>query len=198
MAFMNASINVPIVVLIGAPGSGKGTQSKMLAQKYSMTHIGTGDLLRAELAKGGPSSGELRKLMEGGQHAPKNMVEQLINDVIVKTAMSGTKGYIIDGYPRDISQGSSFDKRFKAVKQIIYLDVQPATLEKRLKSRTGAQKRLDDTEAAIKKRIMHFKESVMPLVEQYKKKNQCVVVNGELPIDQVFAQIDKAVAGKIE
>lgn len=195
---MNATINVPIVCLIGAPGSGKGTQAKMIAQKYKMTHIATGDLLRAEIAKNGPGSAEIKKLLEAGQHAPKNMVEQLINDVIVRTAMSGTKGYILDGYPRDVPQGSSYEKRFKAVKQIIYLDVSPATLEKRLKGRSGAQKRLDDTDMAIKKRIMHFKESVLPLVEQYKKKNQCVVVNGELPIDQVFAQIDKCLVGKVE
>ncbi|CEF62667.1 Adenylate kinase isoenzyme 1 [Strongyloides ratti] len=195
---MNGVINVPIICLIGAPGSGKGTQAKMIAQKYNMTHIGTGDLLRAEMAKNGPGAGEIKKLLEVGQHVPKNLVEQLINDVIVRTAMSGTKGYIIDGYPRDVPQGSSFEKRFKAVKQIIYLEVSPPALEKRLKGRTGAQKRIDDNDIAIKKRIMHFKESVLPLVDQYKKKKQCVVINGEMPIDAVFAEIDKCLAGKFE
>ena len=100
--------NTKIVFVVGGPGSGKGTQCERIVQKYGFTHLSTGDLLRAEVASGSERGKELTEIMEKGELVPLDTVLQLLRDnMLAKAATS--KGFLIDGYPREMEQGTRFE-----------------------------------------------------------------------------------------
>uniref|UniRef100_A0A0N4Z7D0 Adenylate kinase isoenzyme 1 n=1 Tax=Parastrongyloides trichosuri TaxID=131310 RepID=A0A0N4Z7D0_PARTI len=180
----------PVVVLIGSTGSGKGTQCQTISKKYGFTHICTGDILREELKSNKAKGSEMVKLLNAGQLLPKDFVETLMKEYMLGAVTQKTAGFIIDGYPRDIAQGESFERKFKKPDVIIYLEVPDAVLAKRMNIRTGSG-RSDDNAEAIAKRLRQFKESTMLLVEHYKKSGVLHVVNGNQDENQVFSEIQK-------
>uniref|UniRef100_A0A0N5BSX5 Adenylate kinase isoenzyme 1 n=1 Tax=Strongyloides papillosus TaxID=174720 RepID=A0A0N5BSX5_STREA len=181
----------PVIVLIGSPGSGKEAQSIKISANYSLTRISTGDILRTEIKNNASKTGEVKKLTESGHLVPKDYIETLMKEYMLGAITQKTKGFIVDGYPRDIAQGESFEKKFKKPDVIIYLDVADATIIKRLKERTGTSGRADDNADAITKRLRQFKESTLLLVEHYKKRGECVTVNGNKSEDEIFSDIQK-------
>ncbi|CEF62672.1 Adenylate kinase isoenzyme 1 [Strongyloides ratti] len=186
----------PVVVLIGSPGSGKETQSIKISNNYSFTRISTGDILRNEVKSGSPKALEMKKTIDSGQLVPKEFIETLMKEYMLGAVSQKTKGFIVDGYPRDIAQGESFERKFKKPDVIIYLEVSDQTILKRLKERTGTSGRADDNTEAIAKRLRQFKESTLLLVDHYKKEKVCQVVNGDRDPDQVFGDIQKILDAK--
>jgi len=100
----------PIVFVVGGPGSGKGTQCEKIVEKYGFTHFSSGDLLRAEVVSGSEKGDWLKKIMEKGELVPQEVVLDLIKSNISKNAAT-SKGFLIDGYPREVSQGKEFEKK---------------------------------------------------------------------------------------
>uniref|UniRef100_A0A0K0E7F6 Adenylate kinase active site lid domain-containing protein n=1 Tax=Strongyloides stercoralis TaxID=6248 RepID=A0A0K0E7F6_STRER len=183
-----------IIAIIGGPGAGKKTQCLRLCQKLNYTYINTGDLLRTELEKNSPRANEIRSLMANNALVPRDYIESVIMTKLIDSVTAGTKGFILDGYPRDTAQAESFQKKFKPFKSVIFLDVSTPTLTKRLLAKGKASGRNDLTDDLVQRRLRNFREITMPFVESYKKKGICISVNGEASEDVVSSNIEKIIS----
>uniref|UniRef100_A0A0N4Z7L5 Adenylate kinase isoenzyme 1 n=1 Tax=Parastrongyloides trichosuri TaxID=131310 RepID=A0A0N4Z7L5_PARTI len=181
--------NVPIIFIVGGPGSGKGTQCDKIVAKYGLTHLSSGDLLRDELKSGSSRAAELLKIMELGQLVPLEVVLDLIKEAMVKAIQKGSKGFLIDGYPREVKQGEQFESEIQEAKTVIYFEVVEATLVKRLLGRAATSGRADDNEETIKKRIVTFNQSTAPVVDYYEKKGKLCRINAEGSVDDIFNKV---------
>uniref|UniRef100_A0AC35UHX6 AK 1 n=1 Tax=Rhabditophanes sp. KR3021 TaxID=114890 RepID=A0AC35UHX6_9BILA len=179
--------NVPIFFILGGPGSGKGTQCEKIVHKYGLTHLSSGDLLRDELKSGSPRAAELLTIMENGQLAPLEMILDLIKEAMVNAVKKGSKGFLIDGYPREVKQGQEFEKEIQEAKSVIYFHVSEATLVKRLLGRAITSGRADDNEVTIKKRLDTFNTATIPVVAYYK--NKLVQLEAEGSVESIFAEV---------
>ncbi len=183
------------IVIFGAPGSGKGTQSEKLIEKYGLAHISTGDVLRAEMKAGS----ELGKLAEGYISKGQLVPDELIIDMLAKVldGKKGVKGVIFDGYPRTIPQGNALDKlleeRGESVSAVISLDVDEAELIDRLVKRGQQSGRSDDNEEIIKSRLDVYKNQTSPLKEHYSKQGKLHHIKGVGKIEEIFDRIAEAV-----
>jgi len=183
------------IVIFGAPGSGKGTQSERIVEKYGINHISTGEVLRAEIAKGT----ELGKIADGfisqGQLIPDElMVEILANEV---DSFVGSKGLIFEGFPRTIPQAEALKKmlneRGEDVTVMIDLDVPEDELVARLERRGKQSGRADDNLETIKKRLVVYNTQTAPLKDYYKKEGKYKFINGHTTMENAFGDIAKAV-----
>ncbi|TKR72435.1 hypothetical protein L596_019881 [Steinernema carpocapsae] len=192
--------NVPIFFIVGGPGSGKGTQCEKIVAKYGLTHLSSGDLLRAEVKSGSPRGTQLTKIMEAGELVPLEVVLDLIKEAMLEAIKKGSKGFLIDGYPREVKQGEQFEAEIQPSKLVVYFDVSEETLVKRLLHRAKTSGRADDNMETIKKRLHTFNNATAPVVLHYEKKGKLARIKAEGSVDEIFAvvtsHLDKAVAGK--
>ena len=165
---------LPIVWVLGGPGCGKGTQCDKIVAKYGFTHLSSGDLLREEVASGSDRGKSLTAIMESGQLVPLATVLDLLAEAMIKR-LGGSKGFLIDGYPREVAQGEEFEKAIAPCKHILYFEVSDATMTQRLLKRAETSGRADDNEATIKKRLVTFHEHSEPVIKHYASK--CSVVS---------------------
>jgi len=181
----------PIVFVVGGPGSGKGTQCEKIVEKYGFTHFSSGDLLRAEVASGSDKGKWLKSIMEKGELVDQEVVLELLKSNISKQA-AASKGFLIDGYPREVQQGIEFEKKIGECTFVLWIDASQETMMKRLLHRAQTSGRDDDNEETIKNRLDTFVRATEPVIEYYKKKNKVKQVNSELPVDEVFEQVGAA------
>ena len=187
------------IVIFGAPGSGKGTQSDKIIAEYGLGHISTGDVLRAEI-KGETELGKTAKsFIDKGQLIP----DELMIDILAKVYDDcGTdhKGVIFDGFTRTIPQAEALKvmlaKRGHQVSAMIELDVPEDELMARLINRGKLSGRSDDNEETIKKRLAVYHSQTSPLIDWYKKENLHYHINGSGELDRIFADI-KTVVDKL-
>lgn len=165
------------LIIMGAPGAGKGTQSKRLAEKYSLKHVTTGELLREESEKQTKTAEQIKELMETGKLFPDDLVKQVLIDNIPKT------NFILDGYPRKLSQISTF----KDIDLVIYIELSEKECVSRILNRNEG--RSDDNEEAIKVRLKCFQKETEPVIDYYKNKGILETINGDGSEDDVFAKI---------
>jgi adenylate kinase len=170
------------VTILGAPGSGKGTQAKNLVKEFGLVHISTGDLFR-ERAQGKDSFAlQIRQLIDNGALVPDEITIRLLSETIEK--YPSNKRFIFDGFPRNLVQTHAFEgflaKKFPGIdNRLIYLAVQEHELKDRiLGKRAKEEERKDDTEEKVQKRITTFKEKTMPVVKHYLDQNRLRVVVG--------------------
>jgi len=187
------------IVLLGPPGSGKGTQSKFLVEKFGFIQISTGDLLRDQVQKKDSSMGkQIKEIMESGELVPDKIVIQLIID---KINLYKEKNIIFDGFPRNINQakvlGESLEKISVSLDKAIFIDVDYEILKERIISRineSGVEnKRSDDNIETLVKRIDVYKKNTLPIVEFYRNKGILTEINGMLKIEEVSQQILKII-----
>ncbi|VCX30558.1 unnamed protein product, partial [Gulo gulo] len=202
--------------LAGGPGSGKGTQCEKIVQKYGYTHLSTGDLLRAEVSSGSARGKMLSEIMEKGQLVPLETVLDMLRDAMV-AKVDTSKGFLIDGYPREVQQGEEFERRVRhcgqvlgslkartvmthtyqprCVRQIgqptllLYVDAGPETMTQRLLKRGETSGRVDDNEETIKKRLETYYKATEPVIAFYEKRGIVRKVNAEGSVDSVFSQV---------
>jgi len=183
------------IILFGAPGSGKGTQSDKLKEKYHLAHISTGDVLRAEIK----NNTDLGQLASGYISEGKLVPDVVVVDMLAKVLDSkkDAKGVIFDGFPRTIPQGIALDKmlqdRGQAVSAVISLEVDEKELINRLIKRGEESGRSDDNLETIKSRLEVYKDQTSPLKDEYKKSGKLVTVEGIGTIDEIFGRITKAI-----
>ncbi|KHJ92788.1 adenylate kinase isoenzyme 5 domain protein [Oesophagostomum dentatum] len=127
--------NIPIFFVVGAPGAGKGTQCEKIVAKYGLSHISSGDLLRNEVKSGSPRGEKLSKIMQAGELVPQEIVLDLIKEAVLKEVAKGSKGFLVDGYPREVKQGEQFEKEIQEAKSVIFFDVSDDILVERLLKR---------------------------------------------------------------
>lgn len=160
-------VKVPVVFVFGGPGSGKGTQCDKIVQKYGFTHISSGDLLRAEVESGSDRGKEINEIMKKGELAPLAMILQLIKEAIKKN-LEKAKGFLIDGYPRNVEQGERFEAEVCKCTNLVYFEVKDETMKARLLKRGQTSGRVDDNEETIAKRLKTFHDESEPVLEKYK------------------------------
>ncbi len=208
------------LVLLGAPGAGKGTQAKKLIEKYGIPQISTGDLLRAAVSAGTPLGKEAKSYMDKGELVPDRVVLGMVEERLKQDDCK--KGYILDGFPRNVSQADALDKMLSSLGMsldaALSVDVPFDELMKRLTGRRTCKscgqmyniyfnppkkegicdkcggelfQRDDDKEETIKKRLEVYNSQTAPLIEYYSKKGILKSVSGTGSIDEIFNNICK-------
>ena len=184
------------IVIFGAPGSGKGTQSDKLIEKYGLNHISTGDVLRGEIKKGTELGKTAAAYIEKGQLIPDELMVNILASVYDSFGRE-SKGVIFDGFPRTIPQAEALkqmlNERSDKVAAMIELDVPEDELMKRLILRGQQSGRADDNEETIKKRLVVYHSQTLPLIEWYKKEGVHFHIDGLGDLDRIFADICKVV-----
>ncbi|KFO19475.1 Adenylate kinase isoenzyme 1 [Fukomys damarensis] len=158
-----------IIFVVGGPGSGKGTQCEKIVQKYGYTHLSTGDLLRAEVSSASARGKKLSEIMEKGQLVPLETVLDMLRDAMV-AKVGSSKGFLIDGYPREVQQGEEFERRIGQPTLLLYVDAGPETMTQRLLKRGETSGRVDDNEETIKKRLDTYYKATEPVIAFYEKR----------------------------
>ena len=174
------------LLLIGAPGAGKGTQAERLAERFSITHISSGDLLRQHV-KDHTSIGQMiRSYLDHGELVPDGVVMDMLRKPVVAAAQAG--GYVLDGFPRTVEQArASFPTAHALgveVQVAVHLDVTRAELVRRLLARRRGS---EDTEAVIERRLQVYLDKTVPLLEYYADRERMFTVDGAQPPDAVHA-----------
>ena len=183
------------IVIFGAPGSGKGTQSERIVEKYGINHISTGDVLRAQIKAGT----ELGKTAQGYIDQGQLLPDALIIDILAHTldSFEDSKGVIFDGFPRTIAQAEALKKmlaeRGQEVSIMLDLDVPEDELMTRLIKRGQESGRADDNEETIKKRLVVYHSQTAPLIDWYKEDGKYQHINGFGSLEAIFAEIAEAI-----
>lgn len=180
------------LILFGPPGAGKGTQSAKLIEKYSLTHIATGDLFRKHLKEGTPLGKLAQDYMNKGNLVPDEVVIDMVDDKITRSG--NLSGIIFDGFPRTIPQARALDqllaKKNAPIKILIELVVPENELRKRLAERAEKENRPDDAKPeVIDNRISVYKAETAAVAEYYKKLNKYASVIGVGEVEDVFKNI---------
>ncbi|XP_041090347.1 adenylate kinase isoenzyme 1 isoform X2 [Polyodon spathula] len=183
--------NSKIIFVVGGPGSGKGTQCERIVQKYGYTHLSTGDLLRAEVSSGSERGKKLSAIMEKGELVPLDTVLDMLKDAMI-AKVDVSKGFLIDGYPREVKQGEEFEKKIGAPTLLLYIDAGAETMVKRLLKRGETSGRVDDNEETIKKRLDTYYKATEPVIAFYEGRGIVRKMNAEGSVDDVFGQVSIA------
>jgi adenylate kinase len=183
------------IVIFGAPGSGKGTQSDKMIEKYGLNHISTGDVLRAEIKKGSELGKTAASFIDQGQLIPDDLMVSILASVY--DSFGDHKGVIFDGFPRTIPQAEALkkmlDERGDKVAAMIELDVPEEELMKRLLLRGQQSGRADDNEETIKKRLVVYHSQTQQLIEWYDKEGIHYHIDGLGDLDRIFDDICKVI-----
>ena len=184
------------IVIFGAPGSGKGTQSEKLIEHYGLNHISTGDVLRAEIKKGSELGQTAKAYIDQGQLIPDDLMISILASVYDSFGREHN-GVIFDGFPRTIPQAEALKQmlaeRGDQVAAMIELDVPEDELMKRLLLRGQQSGRADDNEETIKKRLVVYHSQTQPLIEWYKREGLHHHINGLGSLDRIFDDIKKEI-----
>jgi adenylate kinase len=184
------------LLLIGPPGSGKGTQGQLLCEHYGLAHIAAGDLLRAEVEAGTPLGKEVADYLDRGELVPDELVIGLIMPLVGEAVEKG-RGYVLDGFPRSVGQAlvarSMAEELGATPDTVIYLEVPRDELVQRILARAKSEGRSDDTAEVIHNRLEVFDDATHPLVDYYRSRGLLHVIDASLSEEEVTAQILAAV-----
>lgn len=186
------------IVIFGAPGSGKGTQSARIVEKYGINHISTGDVLRAEIKNNTPLGQTAKSYIDQGQLIPDSLMIDILSSVL--NSFTDSKGVIFDGFPRTIAQADALKqmltKRGETISLMLDLDVPEDELMTRLIKRGQESGRADDNEETIKKRLVVYHTQTAPLIDWYKADGTYHHINGFGTMETIFANICEAIDKK--
>lgn len=188
------------LILFGPPGSGKGTQSEKLIDKYGLKHLSTGDLLRSEISQETALGLEAKKIMDKGQLVPDEVVIGMISSSL--DANPEAKGFLFDGFPRTATQAEALDKLLELKKTsigvMLALDVTEEELIRRLLKRGETSDRSDDNnENVIRERIKVYHNKTSVVADYYKTFDKVVMIKGEGSVDNIFERLCKVIDEKI-
>ena len=177
------------IILLGAPGSGKGTLGKQLAEKYGYTLISTGDILREEKKSGSEIGKKINDILGKGNLVPDEIVNQ-----IVENRLKNFEGqFILDGFPRTVPQGEFLDK-ITDIGLVICLEVSDDTIRERILERGKTSGREDDQNVdIINRRILQYKTETKPRIEFYGDKKILATIDGEESINEVFHRVENII-----
>ncbi|XP_059495898.1 adenylate kinase isoenzyme 5-like isoform X2 [Stegostoma tigrinum] len=186
-----------IILVIGGPASGKGTQSMKVAERYGFVHISVGELLRDKMLHNASNNrkwGLIAKIIMNGELAPQETTITEIKQKLMQQPDS--PGFVIDGFPREVSQAICFDDQICVPDLVIYLSCATCHLKERLEKR-AEEGRPDNNPKAIQRRLVTFKQNTVPLVQYYQERNLIVTFDGDRPEGEVFDEIRATVDGKL-
>ena len=185
------------IVIFGPPGAGKGTQSNIIAEKFNLHQLSTGELLRKEIQNKTNLGEEISSTIKDGNLVSDkiagDLIEKYISNKIYKNRL------IFDGYPRNIIQAKNLDLLLKKYDQkidiVLKLTVSLETIKKRISERKNLENRIDDDEQVAIKRFMNYENNIKPLIDFYKQSNLLKVVNGEASISAISTEISDLIEG---
>lgn len=212
-----------IIVLIGAPGAGKGTQARLLQERLGIPQISTGDMFREMKQSDTPLAQKVRKIMADGQLVPDDLTYEIVKNRTSREDCKGT--YILDGYPRTIAQAEQLEnlarEQGKQIK-VFLIDVDPEVLEKRMTGRRTCKicgeifniyykppakcdradcdleanliQREDDNPESVKKRLITFEDNTKPLIDYYEKTNRLIRIDGNRDAEHIYADLKHFIA----
>lgn len=184
------------LVLLGAPGSGKGTQAARLRQHLQVPHISTGDLLRAEVAAGSKLGREAKEVMAAGKLVSDEILLGMLEERFSRADTAN--GFILDGYPRNLAQAAALGRLLERIGQpmdyAVQLEVPTELLVERIAGRAKAEGRADDSPESVRTRLKVYDEQTAPVVEYYRQHGQLTIVDGVGSLDEVFNRIVEAIA----
>jgi adenylate kinase len=184
------------MMLLGGPGSGKGTQGRRLARHFGVPHLASGDLLRAEVRSGTELGERVAGCLDSGRLVPDELIFDLMLPAVLGAAESG--GYILDGFPRSVAQAVRADAALAragaGLRSVVFLAVEEGELVRRLLERASSAGRSDDTAEVIADRLRVFKAETRPLVEHYRAQRVLI----EVAADRPEAQVTEAVLAALE
>src|SRR5471032_2904296 len=190
------------LILLGPPGSGKGTQAQRLVHRYGIIQLSTGEMLRAAVAAQTPVGLKAKDIMAGGGLVPDEIVVGIISDRLDQPDMA--KGFILDGFPRTVPQAQALDdllkKKHIRLDAVIELRVNESALLARVETRVaemiarGEEVRIDDTPEVLSKRLASYRSLTEPLVHYYSEKRKLVTIDGMMTIEHVTREINHVLA----
>src|SRR6202521_3199035 len=190
------------LILLGPPGSGKGTQAQRLIHRYGIVQLSTGEMLRAAVAAQTPVGLKARDIMAGGGLVPDDIVIGIISDRLDQP--DAAKGFILDGFPRTVPQAAALDELLKKqhmrLEPVIELRVNESALLQRVETRVaqmrarGAEVRIDDTPEVLIKRLASYRSQTEPLIHYYSERRKLLTVDGMMTIEHVTREINRILA----
>jgi adenylate kinase len=184
------------LMILGAPGSGKGTQGKLLAEHLSIPQVSTGDLLRAAVRQGTPLGVKAKGYMDQGLLVPDDVIFGLIQEILDSPAAA--RGVLMDGFPRTVPQAEAVDRMLGAkarrVDRVLLLDVEEQELVNRLLGRAAKEGRSDDNLESITQRLKVFHQQTAPLIDFYTKRGVVRNVAGMGTVEEIASRMRKAAA----
>ncbi|MFT4248434.1 MAG: adenylate kinase [Pseudomonas sp.] len=182
------------LVLLGPPGSGKGTQAARLKEKLQVPHISTGDLLRAEVAAGTPLGLQAKEVMARGELVSDDILLGMLKSRLGQP--DAAKGFILDGYPRNLAQADALTRLLAEIDQpldaVVQLDVATELLVERIAGRAKAEGREDDNPESVRKRLQVYNDSTAPVIGFYEQRGTLARVDGVGSLDEVLERISVA------
>jgi adenylate kinase len=182
------------ILLLGPQGAGKGTQGKLIADEYGVPHIATGDMLRAAMAAGTELGRRVKPIYDAGELVPGGIMIALIRERL--SAHDAGGGFVLDGFPRTTPQADALDAMLEEIERplavVFEFQLPERVAIERLLGRAQQEGRPDDTPEAIRKRLDLYREQTEPLVEYYRVRGILVGIPAEPPVEQVFAEIQRA------
>ncbi|XP_060940214.1 adenylate kinase isoenzyme 5 [Limanda limanda] len=187
-----------IILVIGGPGSGKGTQSLKIAERYGFVYVSVGELLRKKMIHNATSNRKwslIAKIITNGELAPQETTITEIKQKIMK--IPDAHGIVIDGFPRDVGQALSFEDQICTPDLVVFLSCTNTRLKERLQKRAEQQGRPDDNPKAIDRRLTNFKQNTIPLVKYFQERGLIVTLDADRDEEEVFCDIGTTVDNKL-
>lgn len=188
-----------LLVFIGPPGSGKGTQARRLVERYRIPHLSTGELLRSAKRLGSDVGREAAKYMDAGKLVPDGIVLDMVEEQLARPEFS--RGCLFDGFPRTVQQAESLDRtlaqRGTPLTRAIALEAEEGELVRRMLDRARQEGRADDTPQTIGQRLEVYRRQTAPLVEYYRAKGVLAFVDAMGTPDEVFQRICEAIEAPV-
>lgn len=183
------------IVIFGAPGSGKGTQSELTAKKYGLKHVSTGELLRSEIKAGSELGKIADSFISFGNLVPDEIMIGVLEDLIKKNL--DQKGFVLDGFPRTLPQGIALDQKLQknglGISAVFSLEVDEEELISRLLNRGRNSGRSDDNRQTIESRLQVYHQQTEPVKEYYAKQNKLTYIKGKGSINDIFKSIEQVI-----
>lgn len=185
------------IVMLGAPGAGKGTQALRIAEAHGIPHISTGEMLRAAIAAGSELGQKVKEIVESGALVPDELVVEVIRVRLSQPDAKG--GFVLDGFPRTIGQAEALDTLLaelgRPLQIVIELELAEDIAVKRMLGRAADEGRADDTPEVIKNRFEVYRRQTEPLSNYYRSTGILVAIDSSPGMDEVFAEIERVLDG---
>jgi adenylate kinase len=182
------------LILLGPPGSGKGTQGAILSRRTGLVRVATGDLLRDAVKQGSELGLKAKGFMDRGELVPDEIILGLLEDVLSRPEAQG--GVVMDGFPRTVVQAEKVDRlladRGKAVDRVLLLSVPEEELLRRIMGRAKEEDRSDDTPEAFRRRVAVYREQTAPLVDYYRRRGILCEIDAVGTVEEVAGRIEEA------
>jgi adenylate kinase len=185
------------IVMLGAPGAGKGTQAVRIAETHGIPHISTGEMLRAAIAAGSEMGQKVKGIVESGALVPDELIVEVIRERLSQP--DAQNGFVLDGFPRTIGQAEALDALLaelgRPLKIVLELELAEETAVERMLGRAADQGRADDTPEVIKNRFEVYRRQTEPLSNYYRSTGILVAVDSSPGMDEVFVEIERVLDG---